>query len=170
MSLDAAPETPAERLREITRACVATSPNAETATTRLLEKVRGDAELWNALMEPFEHRAAALAVGAMIRDNRRAVWGRAKPATSGADLRAALGNAARALLEYRLPTGTVLRDATAADLARAEAAYRAQADNMAWKARWLARVRAELEAKAPAATVGAALTEAQLRAAQEGTA
>ena len=130
-------ETPAASLRRIVAEIVATSDTREEAAAALLRRVRGDAALWAALMEPHEKMAADAAVRGMVHEQRRRIW--ARPVEPDARV-AALANMHATLMDFRLPSGLRLRDATAADCMDGATFYARQAGDMAWKARWLSAV------------------------------
>lgn len=87
----------------------------------------------------------------------------ADPKGKGARLTNAIANS---LLDFPLPGGKRLGDATPQEVRAGAAMYRMQADDMAWKARWLEKVA---DAAGRKRTISAALSESDLRKLQEQT-
>jgi hypothetical protein len=133
--------------------------DVQKATAHMLASVRASRKLRDALTEPLLRSACYDAIRAAYRRERRVIWtAPGYDASQGADR--AVSYAQASLLDFRLPHGTRLGDATRADIAEAEGLYRAQADDMAHKGRWLALIAQGLPADQK---VSAVYDDARLR-------
>jgi hypothetical protein len=158
------PSPAAPTLRDVVRECIEAAADQQDATDRLLERVRADAALRSELLTPWETTAAAAIVVSVQAAQRRTIW--VRPSAPDARVSALRTAAATMLMDFPLPGGKRVRDATAADLAAGVAFYAGRAADMGAKARWLAAVRAKLEAT-NLATVAEAMDEAALAALRE---
>lgn len=151
--------------RDVARECLAEAGSQREAVEMLVARMSVDAALRSEVMTPWEPRAAEALVRAVQTKSRAALW--LRPVAPD-DRIAALRNAAQTMLmDFPLPGGKRLGDATAEDLLAAGGFYSRQAGDMAHKARWLGAVRDRM---GDAATVASALDEAALRALQGDTA
>ena len=148
-------ETPEgrEALLSLAAECVAKNTSSEEAAAELLRRVGTRGHLYKALIGPYVRIAARELVEAVTRKARKSMWSAAarapapaaqSPAAQVARASAASRAVAAALLDFPLPGGRPLRLATRAQVAEAAKRYRAQASDMAWKARWLDRIAAAL--------------------------
>lgn len=123
----------------VAEACEGAAGISEAAE-RLLALARADAGLYAALMADHEAAAARRAVEVKFRSVRSAVWSR----PAGPDARA--GALARinthTLLDFTLPGGRRLGDATRAEVEKAASYYGKIAADSGFKQRWLAKVAA----------------------------
>jgi hypothetical protein len=157
MNAPAKIDAPKASLHEAARRALDASHDQAGAVDRLVSAARRDKALREALLAPWEYQAAQHVIGALIRQDRRTIWSR----PSAPDARvAALSNAVSlSLLDFRLPGGKPLRDASAEDVSAAAGFYAEQAADMDAKARWLNAVAAALP---DGAVVGDALDVATL--------
>ena len=109
----------------------------EEGAKRLLAMARADPALMFALMKPYEVRAARIAVGRFGRDSRRKVWNRPTTTDSNARVVALVASNMAMLLDFPLPGGKPLRDATKDEVQDAANSYRTQAVDMVQKSAWL---------------------------------
>lgn len=138
-------------------ALVGADGDVKAATAVLLKKVRQSRQLRDALTEPLLEQACYNAITAQCRRQRRQIWTPPNYEAGGnGDRVIAL---ARSLLDFPLPGGRRLGEATRDEVVDAARFYAAQADDMTHKARWLARVA---EALSDAQCVADALDEARL--------
>lgn len=128
-------------LPRLTRECVDATNSTQDAANMLLNRLREYPDLFSDLMEPYEQQAALSAVSAMTRVERRKVW--VRPSSPDGRV-AALANINASLMSFRLPGGKPISLATAEDLRAASSFYEMQSNDMAWKARWLARLAERL--------------------------
>lgn len=151
-------ETPIERLHKIATECARQGANNEAACAMLAEAVAADAGLRELLLTPWEPHAIRDLIGEKRRRDRAVIWSRPKAADARVDL-LRRASVRMSLMDFPLPNGTRLGNATGEDLAEGSATYKAQASDMAAKAKWLDLIAAGLpEGK----TVGEALTETDL--------
>lgn len=133
------------------------------ATAMLEELARQDVEVWQAVTDGLLRTACYDACRSICRSERRTIWH-----TSGYD---AGGNGERikshssSLMEWPLPGGKRMRDATKQDLIDAAGFYAMQASQMAAVSDWLGRVASKVKSK----TVGETLTDKQLRTLRDDT-
>lgn len=132
------------------------------ATEAMLAAVRKSRRLRDALTEPLLETACYAAITAQCRKQRSRIWTPPNYSEAGnGDRVIAL---ARTLLDFPLPGGRRLGDATRAEVVDAARFYTSHAEDMAHKARWLARVA---EAVPDGQRVADALDEARLARLQE---
>lgn len=129
-------------LAETARAVMNEHESYESAVDALIAAVRGDDDLYRAMVGPFERQAAFDALSRVTRDQRVTVWNRpTEPDARAAILAKAMKST---LLEFRLPSGKRLGDAVVDDVAAAADFYAKHSADMAWKARWLGVIAAKL--------------------------
>lgn len=139
--------------------------NAQQATTYLIAEVSKSNALFRELMSPLLKTAAAELIGSQIRQTRNLTWDRKEAAERGKSLALALVHGTvRSLLDFPLPGGKRLGDATAEEIATAAEFYRKQAEDMADKAAWLRLIAARVPANMVARQ---ALTDADLQSMQK---
>lgn len=126
------------------------------ASRKLEEAARSDRELRDYLTEPYLKQACYNAVRSHYRVERREIWTAPNYTKGGNGQR--VEQHARTLLDFPLPNGKRLRDATREDLLSAAEFYRRQSEDMAQKAHWLERIAEKTGRK----KVGAALTVKQI--------
>ncbi len=132
------------------------------ATKAMVAKVRKSRQLRDALTEPLIEQACYAAITAQCRKARSRVWTPPNYSEGGNGERVIA--LARGLLDFPLPGGRRLAEATREEVIAGAQFYRGHADDMAHKARWLARVAAELQAEQRVADV---LDETRLAALQQ---
>jgi len=134
-----------------------------TDAAKLLEEwAHQDAELKAALLEPLLKQACYQAVTRACRVFRRKVWTAPNYTKSGNGQRVvALANS---LMDFPLPGGVRLRDATKKQIEEAAGYYGRQARQMAVITAWLQRIYSRLDHGSP---VAEQLTEEQLVALRE---
>jgi hypothetical protein len=120
--------------------------NAEDAAKALLAMAKADPDLYRKIMEPYEFSACRDAIDRLRLNERAAIWKAAQGETrSNTSVRALARANTYTLLDFPLPSGTRLGDATVSDLTDAIGVYRAQASDMARKARFLELVCGRLK-------------------------
>lgn len=130
------------------------------ATQALMVVAERHKGLRAALLDPFLETACNQAVRRLQQDARAKLWGSRAIATATDDAEAMKRLAQRNLLDFPLPNGMRLADASKDDVGNAIQFYRKQANDMAWKARWLQLVAQSVPG---GKKVGDALTEERLR-------
>jgi len=123
-----------ERIQQI----VDESADVTEASRRLEEEARHCRELYDYLTSPALPKLCYAAVSQTYRDNRQKVWTAPNYTKGGNGHRVA--NHAQTLLDFPLPGGKRLRDATSQDLQEAAEFYAKQAADMSAKSAWLTRV------------------------------
>lgn len=146
-------------LRAIIREIVAESETHEEATKRLVERVWSDDRLRADFIEPAVREGCYRLVGKAISAARGDIL--AAPSVKNNSNGARLREAAAGFLAFPLWDGTRLGEATTEQIKDTAVRYRKQADTMAQRAAWLARV-AEKVPKGK--RVSDVLTEAALEA------
>jgi hypothetical protein len=134
--------------------------NALKATELMVERVESDGRLYRLLMDPLVRLACYNVVSQQIRSKRKAVYKTKQPSKKKAKASVA-ALAAGNLLDFPLPGGLRLGEATRNDVAAAQAFYASQASDMGHKARWLGMV---LHALPKGKKVKDAITPAKLEA------
>lgn len=125
--------------------------------------MRSDRALYAAVMEPLERSACYEAIASIIRQSRAKVW---QAPNAAADTGGRILALVRHLMDFPLPGGKRLADATKVDLVAAAEFYSKQAGDMAHKSRWLAAVAGKL---GDSDVVRTTLDEAALAALQKET-
>ena len=105
----------------------------EEGSKRLLAMARADPALMLALMEPYEARAARIAVRRFGRHSRHAVWNRPTTTDSNDRVVALVASNMAMLMDFPLPGGKLLRNATRDEVSDAANSYRKQAVDMVRK-------------------------------------
>ncbi len=138
----------------------------EDGAKRLLTMAREDAGLMAALMGPYESRAAYDAVRKGSRHLRRVIWDQSTTHAANGRVGALVAANMAMLLEFPLPGGKPLRDATRDEVQDAADLYRKQAVDMVQKAAWLRLVAKNVPT---GKTVGETLDELALALFKEET-
>ena len=112
--------------------------NVQQASAILERMCHDDEAVWLAVTERVLKSACYDAVRYVCHEQRRAVWYSPNYSKGGNGHRAIAH--ARTLMDWPLPGGKLLRDATASDLMEAALFYRKQSDQMARIALWLEAV------------------------------
>lgn len=136
--------------------------DVKAATAAMLAKVRKSRPLREALTEPLLEQACYAAITKQCRRQRNIVW-TAPNYTAGGNGQRVIA-LATSLLDFPLPGGRRLGEATREEVMAGAQFYRGHADDMAHKARWLARIAAELK---PEQRVADGLDETRLAALQK---
>lgn len=137
--------------------------DAVEAASILYNRLDSDPQLYAQFAEPLLREWCADVIGAeCVRHPRATVWNATVNAASNERAKVF----AQSLLDFPLPGGKPLSQATRSDLDAAVDFYTKQANNMAWKARWLGRIAQEMGRKR---TVGAAFDNAALERMQRET-
>lgn len=155
-------QSAAEKLTEIVRKVDATDADLDKRVAALLRAVKRIPEVYAEMMAPHEVPAARLLLRDSQRQERGALWAR----PTEPDARVAALAAGNSLLDFRLPSGIRLRNATADEVGAAADFYTKQAADMAWKAKWLGQIVGRIKKDK---TVGDCLTDADLIAIREKT-
>ena len=157
-----AEQSPHEKISVIARKALASSEGDLSKATEKMEKaVRANPTLFNELMWPLVHDACYDKLRSLVRTDREKIW-TAPNYTQGGNGRR-LHALASTLLDFPLPNGKRMRDASKADLVEAATFYGTQAKDMSHKARWLDAIAARVGRK----KVGDVLSAEQLAKLQE---
>jgi hypothetical protein len=116
--------------------------DVQSATEALVKVIKKDPQLYRALMDPLVREACYSKVREICRSNRQSVWNTSQPTpVTGQQAISALAQATRSmLLNFPLPGGKALGDATRAEVETASREYLTNGKNMVVKGRWLAAV------------------------------
>jgi len=118
----------------------------EDAAKRLLAEAQRVPELYRKIIEPHEFSACLAAISQVRLSDRAAIWKAPQAAPKSKTSVRALARAnAYTLLDFPLPNGIRLGDATASDITEAARVYQAQAVDMQQKANWLGLIAAKLK-------------------------
>jgi hypothetical protein len=137
------PETKAETLRDAAKAALLQAGgDVRRATDALAARAMDEPEFLKAHYAEIIRTASYDAVSGAIRAERAIVWNTPQPTTieRRAQVTALASGTVRTLLDFPLPGGKRLGDATRGEVGEAADLYGSQARDMAWKARWLAHV------------------------------
>lgn len=129
-------------LREAVKDAWQGAGSTEEAVERLLAAAEQSEEVYRALAGPYLRQFAFAAVGNIVQDTRDVIWSR--PSAPDARAAALAQVNATTLYDFPLPGGKRLGDATREEIAEAAQFYMKQANDMAWKARWLSAVAAKV--------------------------
>jgi len=132
------------------------------ATERLEKMARKDVEIWQALTDGLLRTACYDACRAVCRADRRQIWYSPGYDAGGNGDRVKTHSAS--LMDWPLPGGKKLRDATREDLIEASDFYLRQAAQMRGVADFLFAISERVKRK----TVGNTLSESDLRALKDG--
>jgi hypothetical protein len=130
---------------EARKALDAANGDVVKAVTILERKARSEPLIANALVMPLLKTACYDAIRAVCRHDRRKVWTSPNYSAGGNGER--VHQLASSLMDFPLPGGKKLAQATRDDLQEAGKFYGMQADNMAHKARWLLAIADRLEGR-----------------------
>ena len=103
----------------------------------LLEMAERDPDLMSAIIDPWKLRAAEDAVGLAMKGVRRRTWESTQRQIDPGRIAALIQSNREMLLDFPLPGGLALRNATKDDVTAASLFYSTQASDMSHKARWL---------------------------------
>lgn len=131
--------------------------DVEKAVTALIEAVRTNRQYRDELTEPLINAACYNLIRKQFHSERRKLWTTAPGKQTDKEQAETLAKSN--LMAFRLPSGVSMELATATDLRQAEHMYRAQADDMAHKARWFTAIMEKLP---DGKKVGQALTNDDL--------
>lgn len=134
------------------------------ATEYLEQTARKDVGVWKALTEGLLRNACYDACRGICRSERRIIWNSPNYSAGGNGER--VKQHAETLMDWPLPGGMKLRDATKKDLLEASTFYQKQASKMAAISGWLGAIANKVKTK----TVGETLTDEQLRKLRDDTA
>lgn len=128
------------------RALVEAGGDVRRAADLLRDRAMEDRAFLDAHFGVLIRDAAYKAVAHCIRADRRVVWTTPQPTTQerSAQVAALASGTAQTLLDFALPGGKLLRNATRAEVAEAASFYAKQARDMSWKSRWLDHVAQSL--------------------------
>lgn len=126
------------------------------ATEILEDQARGDVAIWKVLTEGLLRNACYDACRAICRSERKIIWESPNYDAGGNGER--IKQHATTLMDWPLPGGMKMRDATKKDLMEAATFYSKQAAKMSAIAKWLDAVASKVKSK----TVGQTLTDKQL--------
>lgn len=148
-----AQETPSPARRAALDALEECGNDMKLATEALVSRVLSDPALFRVVMEPFVRDACAHAVRLCVKTQREASWRpgrgnlsvvRTEDAAGPARVAALVAGTVAGLMDFPLPGGKRLADATKGEVETASWSYRAQADDMSIKGRWLALIAKKL--------------------------
>jgi hypothetical protein len=150
------------KVQEAAQLAMERADNEVQAATAILEDMAcNDPDLYNALLSPFLNVAAYEACRALCRQQRQKIW-TAPNYDQGGNGHRVLDHA-MSLMDFPLPGGKRLRDATKADLEEASSFFAKQAADMSHKARWLSAIASKVKGKKTVADVFDADSLAKLR-------
>ncbi len=136
--------------------------NNVVEAAKLLEQwASNNQELYRSITEPLLPKVCYEAVRTACHEDRRSVW--TAPNYNKAGNGERVISHAHSLLDFRLPGGTLLRDATKNELLAAAEFYRQQANDMNHKALWLSAIAAKVGRR----KVANAFTDSKLRELQQ---
>lgn len=133
------------------------------ATAILEQKARGDMDVWRALTDGLLKKACYDACRGICRTERRIIWNAPNYDAGGNGERIKAHSST--LMDWPLPGGMKLKDATKADLIAAAEFYAKQAANMQSISNWLNQIAKKVKNK----TVGDSMTDDQLRKLRDDT-
>lgn len=133
----------------------------ERATAAMQRRVLNDHALFRALMTPLVHGACYNEITSVCRAARAVIWRNTQPsAEEGRRVIELTGRAtARVLMNFQLPGGLRLGDATKSQVQEAAQFYLNQGNDMLIKGRWLQLINNAMPRNT---TVASALTEQRL--------
>ena len=147
----------ASKPSELVNYAFSESADVHEATNKLERWAKSNRDLYEYLTAPYLSRACYDAVRSCCRHDRKALYTAPNYTKGGNGDR--VHQHAHSLLDFPLPGGKRLRDATRADLEAAANFYRQQAKDMANKADWLEAIAAKVGKK----KVGSVLSAEALR-------
>lgn len=147
----------AETVTEAAADALEQSDNVLDAAGLLERRAVREPALRDALLAPFLSQACYQAVSLACRHSRRKIW-TAPNYTKGGNGQRVVAHA-KSLLDFPLPGGLRLRDATKKEVLAGANVYGQYADDMAGKARWLKAIAERLSGRKKVATV---LSESEL--------
>lgn len=157
------PEAPArhpQSLEDLVATCVRDAfGDTATAAQLLQDRVQGNRRALKELTQPLLASACLQAVSARIRANRPPEDDWSKDEYEEPDTSHRLYALANSLLDFRLPSGTILRDAFVHDVREGAAVYRDRANKASKRASWLEAIAARMPRHR---TVGDLMDEAAL--------
>lgn len=143
-----APEASARRpqsLEDLVAACVRDAfGDPATAAQLLQERIHVNRKAFKELTQPLLASACLQAVSARIRANRPPEDDWSKDEYEETDTSDRLHALANSLLDFRLPNGTILRDAFVQDVREGAATYRERANKASKRAVWLEAIAARM--------------------------
>lgn len=147
-------------LEDLVAACVRDAfGDPATAAQLLQERIQGNRRAFKELTQPLLAGACLQAVSARIRANRPPEDDWSKDEYEEPDTSDRLHALATSLLDFRLPSGTILRDAFVHDVREGAAVYLERARRATKQARWLEAIAARMPRHR---TVGDMMDEAAL--------
>lgn len=155
-------ETPS--IAAVAQKCMRDCDNNLHDAQKLMERlVAGHPPLFRDLMTPLLATACYDALRSVVRTDRGKVWTAPNYTKAGNGSR--LETLGVTLLDFPLPSGIRLRNASKADVLEGARFYSAQAADMQHKAKWLEAIAAKVGNR----TVGEKFTAEKLQALQEAT-
>lgn len=149
-----------QTLEQLVASCVRDAfGDAATASQFLQERIKRNRKAFKELTQPLLASACLQAVSARIRANRLPQDDWSKDEYEEPDTSDRLHALANSLLDFRLPSGTILRDAFVHEVREGAAAYRDRANKASKRASWLEAIAARMPRHR---TVGDLMDEAAL--------
>lgn len=147
-ALGVVPEIPprrAQSLEELVASCVRDAfGDPATAAQLLQDRIHGHRKALRELTAPLLAQACLQAVSARIKANRPPEDDWSKEEYEEPDTSGRLHALANSLLDFRLPSGTILRDAFVHDVREGAAVYRERANKAGKRANWLESIAARM--------------------------
>lgn len=162
MSASAAP--PQDTLRSLAKAVLDETGSYDAAVPALLAALKTRPLLEAEFLRPHMTARARDLLSSVAASERQIVWHR--PVDPMVRVRALSDGMRLTLLDFRLPNGMRLAEATRVTVEDAAGDYAKQAGDMAWKARWLSAIARAMPEGVPVADV---MDAAALAALQEQT-
>ena len=128
------------QLNQVVEECIASGKDSQEAILLLLEKVRKDNYLYDELLGPYEHRAAQELVLLKTQDIRSKIWDSKQNQQSNARVKHLAEVHSILLMDFPLPGGVRLGEATKGQVTEASEYYIRRGKNMLWKGKFLERV------------------------------
>lgn len=139
-----------ESLQEIAQKMLdRASGDVESAALALTTRASKSPALFRRIMSPGLRQACYDLIRGQCRNNRQAIWHTPQPTisetrSSVASLASATIATTRTLMQFPLPGGMYIENATRGDLREAIGFYSLQASDMSAKARWLSLIESKL--------------------------
>lgn len=136
-----------DSLTDAARIALATADGeVRRATDLLYERAMTDQAFLDHHFREAIRTACYAAVSGCVRQERRAVFAMPQPTSPErrAQINALASGSIRSLMDFPLPGGKRLGDATRGEVSEAADAYGKQARDMAWKSRWLGHIAQSL--------------------------
>lgn len=155
-------------VHDLAKACFDAAQGDVKRAARIMErKVRAERALLSSLLEEFIRMTCTDAVAHVLRGSRRAIWNTPDQMPPNYDaggrgdrIKYLAASNRMMLMQFQLPGGKILGDATAPEVREAASFYGKQAKDMGHKSRWLELIAANVKKNK---TVRESLDESKLQ-------